>query len=223
MLTAFEEAGRCRRGYFVEGLGAAQFALARCRRPAAHRTRRTRTPRQPARASCSRPPTRQTPTARRLPGRARRSSRPRRREREGHRPGRKAGALVVLVDGALAVYVERGGKTLLSFEPDGTETSPEDFMRTAVEALALAVHDGWLGRLDVERADGGSVLQSPLGNALEAAGFRATPKGCGCGDSGQTQLDALASGPPRAPPSKVPMVADKSIAPAGAEMLTGLL
>jgi ATP-dependent Lhr-like helicase len=50
-------------------------------------------------------------------------------------------------------------------------------MRTAVEALALAVRDGWLGRLDVERADGESVLQSPLGNALEAAGFRATPRG----------------------------------------------
>ena len=50
-------------------------------------------------------------------------------------------------------------------------------MRTAVEALALAVRDGWLGRLDVERADGASVWQSPLGAALEAAGFRATPKG----------------------------------------------
>ncbi len=97
-------------------------------------------------------------------------------EREGHRPGRKAGALVVLVDGELAVYVERGGKTLLSFEPESSETAP-DVIQTAVEALALAVRDGWLGRLDVERADGGSVLQSPLGTALEAAGFRATPRG----------------------------------------------
>src|SRR5471032_2361923 len=34
---------------------------------------------------------------------------------EGHRPGRKAGALVVLVDGRLAVYIERGGKTVLTF------------------------------------------------------------------------------------------------------------
>jgi ATP-dependent Lhr-like helicase len=98
-------------------------------------------------------------------------------DREGHRPGRKAGALVVLVDGELAVYVERGGKTLLSFDSDNTESSPEAFIRTAVEALALAVRDGWLGRLDVERADGGSVLQSPLGTALEAAGFRVTPRG----------------------------------------------
>jgi ATP-dependent helicase Lhr and Lhr-like helicase len=98
-------------------------------------------------------------------------------ERDGHRPGRKAGALVVLVDGELAVYVERGGRTLLSFDTAADETSPEDFIRIAVEALVLAVRDGWLGRLDVERADGGSILQSPLGNALEAAGFRATPKG----------------------------------------------
>jgi ATP-dependent Lhr-like helicase len=97
--------------------------------------------------------------------------------RDGHRPGRKAGALVVLVDGDLAIYVERGGKTLLSFAPSATDTTPEDFMRIAVEALALAVRDGWLGRLDVERANGGSVWQSPLGAALEAAGFRATPKG----------------------------------------------
>ena len=33
--------------------------------------------------------------------------------RKGHQPGRKAGALVVLVDGALVLYVERGGRTLL--------------------------------------------------------------------------------------------------------------
>ena len=39
-------------------------------------------------------------------------------EREGHRPGRKPGALVVLVGGALIFYVERGGKTLLSFTED---------------------------------------------------------------------------------------------------------
>jgi sugar lactone lactonase YvrE len=47
----------------------------------------------------------------------------------------------------------------------------------AAGGYALAVRDGWLGRLDVERANGGSVWQSPLGAALEAAGFRATPKG----------------------------------------------
>ena len=68
----------------------------------------------------------------------------------GHRPGRKAGALVVLVDGELVVYVERGGRTLLSFADDPAVLQP------AADALALAVHAGQLGRLQVERADGGS-------------------------------------------------------------------
>ena len=89
----------------------------------------------------------------------------------GHKPGRKAGALVVLVDGALVLYVERGGKTLLSFSSDDSCLPP------AVDALALAVRDGALGRLTVTKADGEAALTSPLGLALEAAGFRPTPRG----------------------------------------------
>ena len=73
-------------------------------------------------------------------------------EREGHRPGRKAGALVVLVDGVLVLYVERGGRTLLSWTED------TDVLRAAADALALAVHEGALGRLTVQRADGEQVL-----------------------------------------------------------------
>ncbi len=88
-----------------------------------------------------------------------------------HRPGRKAGALVVLVDGELLLYVERGGKSLLSFSDDPALVQP------AVDALALAVRDGALGRLAVERADGAAVLSSPLGAALESAGFHPTPRG----------------------------------------------
>ena len=65
-----------------------------------------------------------------------------------HRPGRKAGALVVLVDGSLVLYVERGGRTLLSWTDD-----PERLAASAV-ALAAAVRDGALGRLTVERANG---------------------------------------------------------------------
>ena len=89
-----------------------------------------------------------------------------------HRPGRKAGALTVLVDGALALYVERGGRTLLSWTDD-----PERLAAGAV-ALAAAVRDGALGRLTVERADGERAGgDSPLTQALEAAGFRPTPRG----------------------------------------------
>jgi ATP-dependent Lhr-like helicase len=178
VLKAFEETGRCRRGYFVEGLGGAQFAMP----GAVDRMRAMAAP--PPAASPWQPP---------VPGGWRE---PRRREEaralvlaaadpanpygaaltwpehEGkHRPGRKAGALVVLVDGQLALYVERGGKSLLSWSDDPACVQP------AADALALAVRDGMLGRLAVERADGEAVLTSPLGTALEAAGFRPTPRG----------------------------------------------
>ena len=89
----------------------------------------------------------------------------------GHRPGRKAGALVVLADGELVLYVERGGRTFLSWTDDPAQLAP------AAAALAAAVRAGALGRLTVERADGGGVYDSPLAKALEEAGFRPTPKG----------------------------------------------
>ena len=89
----------------------------------------------------------------------------------GHKPGRKAGALVVLLDGELVLYVERGGRSLLTWTEEPATLQP------AVDALALAVRDGQLGKLAVERADGSSVLDSPLGQALERAGFHPTPRG----------------------------------------------
>ncbi len=88
-----------------------------------------------------------------------------------HRPGRKAGALVVLVDGAAVLYVERGGRSLLSFTEERGE------LQAAAEALAGAVHEGWLGTLAVERADGVGSLGSALADVLTEAGFRVTPKG----------------------------------------------
>ena len=93
-------------------------------------------------------------------------------EREGHRPGRKAGALVVLVDGGLVFYVERGGRTLLSFTEDTSRLGP------AAVALASSVRQGLLGKLTVERADGGHVFGSArVSEALQEAGFRMTPQG----------------------------------------------
>jgi ATP-dependent Lhr-like helicase len=93
--------------------------------------------------------------------------------RKGHQPGRKAGALVVTVDGELVLYVERGGKTMLCWSDD-----PEH-LQAAADALALAVREGALGRLTVEKADGASVLGSdhPLVQALSQAGFHMTPRG----------------------------------------------
>ena len=88
-----------------------------------------------------------------------------------HRPGRKAGALVVLVEGAPVLYVERGGRSLLSFSTERAE------LVAAAHALAGAVHEGWLGSLAVERADGVGSLSSDLAEVLTEAGFRVTPKG----------------------------------------------
>jgi ATP-dependent Lhr-like helicase len=89
-----------------------------------------------------------------------------------HRPGRKAGALTVLVDGTLVLYVERGGRTLLSW------TDEPERLAASATALAAAVRAGALGRLTVERADGERAGgDSALTQALEAAGFRPTPRG----------------------------------------------
>ncbi len=180
VLAAFEEAGRARRGYFVEGLGASQFATT----GAVDRLRDSARPVGGASPSQQRGKDRDrgpgalvlaatdpaSPYGAALPW-------PERPEvtagASGHRPGRKAGALVVLVDGDLVLYVERGGRSVLSW------TQEEDLLQPAADALALAVRDGVLGKLTVEKADGSGVLsaQSPLGQALEAAGFHATPRG----------------------------------------------
>lgn len=157
-LSGLEESGQCRRGYFVEGLGAAQFALP----GAVDRLRAEQ--REPEQASalvlaaCD--PA--NPYGAALPW----------PDREGHRPARKAGALVALVNGRLVLYVERGGRTLLSF------TDEVDLLQPAAQALARAVHRGQLGRLTVERADGEHVFGSAhLSRALQEAGFRMTPQG----------------------------------------------
>jgi ATP-dependent helicase Lhr and Lhr-like helicase len=161
VLRAMEETGQCRRGYFVEGLGAAQFAL-----PGAVDRMRAQTDDHSERAVVLAAADPAQPYGAALPWPARPGE-----TAAAHRPGRKAGALVVLSDGELVLYVERGGKTLLSWVDDPGVLEP------AAAALASAVRGGALGRITVERADGGAVYDSPLAQALEAAGFRPTPRG----------------------------------------------
>jgi ATP-dependent Lhr-like helicase len=199
VLSALEERGAARRGYFVEGLGAAQFAV-----PGAVDRLRALAETDP---SASAGPARAVATARRMaaalvlastdpanpygaalpwPDRVvdegvtdgsadstggAAPTQPAASAASGHRAGRKAGALVVLVDGALVLYVERGGRTLLSYTDDA------DTLTRAAKALADAVHAGALGALSVERADGAFVHATPLRDALAAAGFRVTPRG----------------------------------------------
>ncbi len=175
VLKAMEEAGRCRRGYFVDALGAAQFAVPgavdRMRSLVDRGSVQSRGEPQTVVLAAADPanpygaalswPERSATAADGAPA----------AERPGHRPGRKAGAVVILVDGGLILYVERGGRTLLTFSDE------PDRLRRAADALALAVRDGALGRLAVERADGGEVYSSPMARALTEAGFRPTARG----------------------------------------------
>ncbi|ROO83588.1 Lhr family ATP dependent helicase [Actinocorallia herbida] len=161
VLRAFEESARCRRGYFVEGLGAAQFAL-----PGA--VDRLRSLRAAASDSPSGGP-RADVLAAADPANPYGAALPWPEPPGGHRPGRKAGALVVIVDGALTLYAERGGRTLLTWNPAA--------LPTAVAALATEIRTGSLGSLTVERADGTAVQESPLADVLEAEGFVPTPRG----------------------------------------------
>lgn len=95
-----------------------------------------------------------------------------------HKPGRKAGSLVVLVEGEPALYMERGGKTLLLWPSDPDALPAEDpRLRAATEALAAAARAGSLGTVTVERVNGAAALTSPFGPLLEEAGFIATPRG----------------------------------------------
>ncbi|WP_216217533.1 ATP-dependent helicase [Amycolatopsis aidingensis] len=163
VLRGMEDSGQVIRGYVVEGLGAAQFAargavdrLRALADPAGQRTGNeaivlaAADPAQPYGAALPWP----TPL-----GETR------------HRPARKAGALAVLVDGVPTLYVERGGRSLLSFTEDDAA------LRAAAQALSTAVREGWLGQLAVQRADGEQALTSGLADILREAGFRATPKG----------------------------------------------
>ena len=173
VLSGFEESGRARRGYFVDGLGAAQFATGatvdRLRgfvvdsevAPMLKAVTLAATdPANPYGAALAWPMSNAAETSR--------SS-----AEEGvkrHRPGRKAGAIVVMVDGALALYVERGGKTVLSF------TNDTDVLAAASRSLTSTVRDR-IGALRIERINGDFAVGTVIGSALVEAGFVATPQG----------------------------------------------
>ncbi|SFT65390.1 ATP dependent helicase, Lhr family [Geodermatophilus amargosae] len=184
VLRAFEENNRARRGYFVETLGAAQFGTV----GSVDRLRAFATPdRAPEGAVvlAATDPANVYGAALPWPDRSGPSDGDSAdqvavdvgegtgsRRASGHRAGRKAGALVVLVDGELVLYVERGGKSLLSWTEDETT------LKEAATALSGAVAAGALGRMVVQKADGASVHEdTPLSSALQAAGFAATPRG----------------------------------------------
>jgi ATP-dependent Lhr-like helicase len=149
VLRVLEDKGRVRRGYFVAGLGAAQFALP----GAVDRLRSARTsgpdaaavvlaatdPAQPYGAALPWPPS-------------------------GGRPARAAGALVVLADGEAVAFVERGGRSLWTFPAAARQPRWP-------EALAARVTAGRIRSHEVRTVDGEPVRTTPWAGPLRAAGY----------------------------------------------------
>jgi len=157
-LKALETLGLCRRGYFVEGLGGAQFALG----GAVERLRelRPREDEEPdALVLAAADPAQPYGAALPWPKRA------------GARAARVAGAHVVLLGGEPALFVERGGRSLVPLrDPDDT------WLRPALEALVAHVRARGLKRLAVERFDGEPVTDSEAMPLLIEAGFLPGPR-----------------------------------------------
>lgn len=169
VLAALESAGSVRRGYFVEHLGGSQFALA----GAVDELRAEPGPRLHAVVLAATDPANPYGAALAWPAPAEDAA-------TGHRPGRTPGAIVVLVDGGLVLFVERGGRTALSFDRGGRR------LAAAATALVGAARTGVLGRVTLSRLDGLDVLDrttlaTPAAAALVAAGFTVTPRGLRAG------------------------------------------
>jgi ATP-dependent helicase Lhr and Lhr-like helicase len=156
-LRALETLGLCRRGYFVEGLGGAQFALG----GAVERLRELRDRQEDgdafvlASADPAQPFGAALPWPKRAAGRA----------------ARVAGAYVVSLGGEPVLYVERGGRSLVPLrDPD------EEWLRPALAALVAHVRAGGAKRLAVERFDGESIVDTEAMQLLVEAGFLAGPR-----------------------------------------------
>ena len=155
-LTALETIGIARRGYFIEGLGGAQFALP----GAVERLRSQRDDDEaPPIVLAATDPAQPYGAALRWP------------KLENRSPARTAGAYVVLAGAEPVLYVERSGKGLqFLVGEDDARVAP------ALEALVDAVRRGRVRRLAVERVNGEPVVGSPYEAALLELGFRAGPR-----------------------------------------------
>jgi ATP-dependent Lhr-like helicase len=155
-LKDLETIGVCRRGYFVEGLGGAQFALP----GAVERLRELRAEEEPeALVLAAADPAQPYGAALPWPKRA------------GARAARVAGAQIVILGGEAALFVERGGRTLVPLrEPE------EEWLRPAIAALVEHVRSGGGRRLAVERFDGRPVTETEIMPLLVDAGFLAGPR-----------------------------------------------
>ncbi len=165
ILRAMEEAGRIRRGYFVDGLGAAQFALA----GALDRLRSVRELADPPGSGAVHLLAAADPAN--PYGAA--IAWPRRGEADRRPLQRAAGAYVVLVDGQAALYLERGGSTLQTLPA----SDDHDIALAATGALRALIADGRVRELVVRKVDGEDVAASPFRPVLLEAGFVAGYRG----------------------------------------------
>ena len=158
-LSQLETLGIARRGYFVQGLGGAQFAL-----PGAVERLRSQPhgDAEPPLVLSAVDPAQ--PYGAALPW-------PKRRTDDARRPARVAGAYVVLSGGEPVLYLERGGKGLLTLV-----AAEDERLEPALAALADQVRRGRVKRIALEHVDREPALASPLGGALIALGFREGPR-----------------------------------------------
>ena len=154
--AALETLGVARRGYFVEGLGGAQFALP----GAVERLRAQRDDDDaPPIVLAATDPAQPYGGALKWP------------RAENRSPARTAGAYVVLTGAEPVLYVERGGKGLqVLVVEDDPRVGP------SLEALVDAVRRGRVRRLGIERVNGEPVVGSPYEALLVELGFRAGPR-----------------------------------------------
>jgi ATP-dependent Lhr-like helicase len=176
-----ETLGVCRRGYFIEGMGGAQFALPgaverlRAGRPALGRTEARGGADGGLRADAPSGPDARDGIGRTLVIAAADPAQPYgaalpwpKREGQDRRPARVAGAYVVIVEDEPVLYVERGGRGLV--------TLGEASLGEALRALAEAVRAGRVGKLALERIDGQPAIASPLARELIDLGFHSGPR-----------------------------------------------
>lgn len=167
VLRELEQSGSVLRGYYIETLGAAQFgAPATVDRMRAHVVEDDRPTDAPALTLAATDPANPYGAALPWPDRIADDQ-----TSTGHRPARKAGSVVVMHDGHLVLYLERGGKKALVFDDDPTR------LAAAAGSLASTVRARRISRLTVETSGGQPISSSPLGQALLDAGFEPTIKG----------------------------------------------
>jgi ATP-dependent helicase Lhr and Lhr-like helicase len=168
-LANLETLGTARRGYFVEGLGGAQFAL-----PAAiERLRGLRTDAQGGAAG----PTGALVLAATDPANPFGATLPWPKRDDNRRPSRVAGAHVVTLDADPVLYVERSGKGLIALrDPLDPTGAPAPWLREALQALADHVRRGRIKRLALERFDGDPIVGSPFEPLLVEIGFSQGPR-----------------------------------------------